>query len=120
MKDEPLRRFNEALRTRVVKLIEDGSMSVAEAAKEYGASRTVIKGWLKDFGKFKPQRSIVEVVMKDEKEKIEELQNALAEAHLKLRIYDKMIEFANKEYKTDLKKNFGQKASELSKKKGSK
>jgi transposase len=120
MKAEVSRRFSEPLRKRVVEQIESGIMSVAEASREYGASKATIQSWLRDFGKFKPRRDIVEVVMKDEKEKIEELQKALADAHLKLRIYDKMIEFANKEYKTDLKKSFGAEASFLSKKKDSK
>ena len=45
--------------------------------------------------------------MKSEQDKIAALEKALADAHLKLRVYDELITQANKRYKTDLKKNFG-------------
>ena len=112
-RDGSIRRFSEPLRKRIVEEIESGSISISEASRQYGATKASIKYWLEDLGAFRPRRSIVEVVMSDEKAKIEELQKALAEAHLKLRIYDKMIEFAGKKYKTDIKKTFGTKASEL-------
>lgn len=108
-----IHRYSEELKARIVEEIERGSLSIKEASLEYRAKKTTIKNWLEEYGRFRAKRSIVEVVMKDETAKIEELQKALAEAHLKLRIYDKMIEIANKEYKTDLKKTFGTKASEF-------
>lgn len=54
--------------------------------------------------------------MKDEKEKIQELQQALSDAHLKLRLYEKMFELAGAELQTDIKKNFYTEASERLKK----
>ena len=115
-----VRYFSEALKMEIVKEIESGKLSIAEASREYGSTKASVKHWLSEYGKFRPKRSIVEVVMKDETAKIEELQKALAEAHMKLRIYDKMIELANKQYKTDLKKNFDLQASELLEKKAGK
>ena len=115
--DEEIRRFSEPLRKRIVEEIESGSVSIAEAARRYGTNKSTVKNWLEEYGAFRPRRSIVEVVMSDEKAKIEELQKALAEAHMKLRIYDKMIEFAGKKYKTDIKKTFGTQACELLKEK---
>jgi hypothetical protein len=50
---------------------------------------------------------VVEVVMKSEQERIAALEQALADAHLKLRVYDELITQANKHFKTDLKKSFG-------------
>ena len=91
----------------MVSEIELGNLSIADAAAEYGVPKSAMKVWLKEYGKFKPQRSIVEVVMKSEKEKIAELEKALAEAHLKLRLYDEILNQAGKKYKTDLKKTFG-------------
>mgnify|MGYP001190388216 CR=1 FL=1 len=115
-----IKRFSEALKKRIIEEIERGSVSLAEASSLYGCSKAVIKHWLSEYGKYRPQRSIVEVTMKDEKEKIEELQKALAEAHLKIRIYDKMFEQANKQYKIDLKKTFGTQALENLEEKGKK
>jgi MarR-like DNA-binding transcriptional regulator SgrR of sgrS sRNA len=56
--------------------------------------------------------------MKGEKDRVKELEKevrklkeALADAYLSKDVAEKIIELANKEYKTDLKKNFGKKGS---------
>lgn len=103
----------EEVKRRIVQEIESGRMSQSEAARAYGLSRLSIHKWLKEYGKLQYRTSVVEIVMKDEQDKIRELQQALADAHLKIRLYDKMLELAGKEYKADLKKNFSTQASEL-------
>lgn len=102
-----MRRFEDALKIRIVEEIESGTLSIAEAGDEYGAAKSSIKHWLEEHGRFKPKNSIVEVVMKSEQAKISELEKALAEAHLKMRVYDEIITLAGKKYKVDLKKTFG-------------
>ena len=62
-------------------------MNQGELTRLYGLPRGAIWDWLQVYGTIKNRKRIVEVVMSDQKEKIEELQKALAEAHLKLRIY---------------------------------
>jgi len=47
--------------------------------------------------------------MKTEQDKISELEKALAEMHLKLRVSEEIIALASKKYRVDLKKNFGTK-----------
>ena len=84
-----------------------GHLSITDAGREYGVTKSQIHLWLRELGRFKPQHSVVEVVMKSEKEKIAELEKALAEAHLKIRVYDEILTEADKRYKLDLKKNFG-------------
>lgn len=111
-REETIRRFSEELKKRIVEEIEGGNISQADAAREYGMTKSAVRSWLEVYGKLRCKKTIVEVVMKNEKARIEELQKALAEAHLKLRIYDKMIEQANRKYKTDLKKTFGTQALE--------
>jgi transposase-like protein len=100
-------RYSEELRKRIVQEIESGELSIAAASKEYGAPKASIKNWLSDYGRFKAKRNIVEVVMKSEKERIAELEKALADAHLKMRVYDEILSLAGKKYKVDLKKTFG-------------
>ena len=112
-KVQEVRKFSEAVKIKIVEEIESGKYSQAEAARAYGAKRTSIWDWLGIYGKLRNQRNIVEVVMADQKDKIEELQGALGEAQLKVRIYESIIECAGRYYKADLKKNFGTKASEL-------
>ena len=99
--------YSEELKRRIVEEIESGYVSVRDAGRETGAGVTQVQKWLAEYGRFKPKRDVVEVVMKSEKDKIAELEKALAEAHLKIRVYDELISQANKRYKTDLKKSFG-------------
>ena len=101
------RRFSEELKIRVVAEIEGGQLSLREAARDVQAPVTVVHKWLEEYGRYKPKRDIVEVVMKSEQEKIAALEKALADAHLRLRVYDELITHANRYYKTDLKKSFG-------------
>ena len=107
MKEYPkgtIKVFSEELKRRIVQELESGELGQCEASRVYGIHRKAITKWQKQYGRLPPTREIVEVVMKDEKEKIAELQQALSDAHLKLRLYDKMLELAGEEYKADLKK----------------
>jgi transposase-like protein len=100
-------RYSPALKQRLVDEIEAGHVSIREAAATAQATVTLVHHWLAEYGRFKPKREIVEVVMKSEQDKIAALEKALADAHLKLRVYDELITQANRIYKTDLKKTFG-------------
>jgi transposase-like protein len=100
-------RYSAELKERLVAEIENGHLSVREAARDARTSVTMIQKWLDEYGRYKPKRDVVEVVMKSEQDRIGALEQALAEAHLKLRVYDELITQANKHFKTDLKKSFG-------------
>lgn len=100
-------RYSSELKQRLVEEIERGHLSKREAARDAQTSVTMIQKWLEEYGRYQPKRDVVEVVMKSEQDKIAALEKALAEAHLKLRVYDELITQANKRYKTDIKKNFG-------------
>jgi len=113
-----IRRFEEALKIKIVEEIESGRLSISEAGREYGAKKSAVKNWLEEYGRFKPKHNIVEVVMKSEQERISELEKALSDAHLKLRIYEELINQAEKKYKVDLKKTFGTAQHESFAKKG--
>lgn len=114
------REYSEELRRHVVEELESGRMSRAEISREYGVPKSLLKVWVHDYGKFRPKRDVVEIVMKSEKERIAELEKALADATVKNRLYEEIINLADKEYKLDLKKTFGTGQSEVSKSKGSK
>jgi transposase-like protein len=107
METGKMRRFSDSLKMKIVEEIESGAMSISEAGREYGATKSAVKYWLGEYGRFKPKHNIVEVVMKSEKERIAELEKALSDAHLKMRVYDEIFNLAGKKYKVDLKKTFG-------------
>ncbi len=101
------RQFSPELKQRVVEDIEAGHLSIREAARTVQTTAAMVHHWLDEFGRYRPKRNVVEVVMKSEQERIAALEKALAEAHLTLQVYDELITQANKRYKTDLKKSFG-------------
>lgn len=100
-------RYSAELKQRLVAEIEAGHLSIREAARDAQTTVTLMHQWLEEYGRFKPKRDIVEVVMKSEQDKITALEKALADAHLQLVVYDELITQANRLYKTDLKKSFG-------------
>jgi len=108
------RSYSEELKRHVVEEVESGSMSRVDVSREYGIPKCMVRHWLEEYGKFQPKRDVVEVVMKSEKERIAELEKALSDAHIKNRLYEEIINLAEKEYKLDLKKTFGTKPSESS------
>lgn len=105
--NRPVHQVSPELKQRLVDDIEAGHLSLREAASDARVSVTMVRRWLEEFGRFKPKRDVVEVVMRSEQDTIAALEKALADAHLKLRVYEELITQANKRYKTDIKKNFG-------------
>ena len=99
--------YSPEVKRAIVEELERGDLSLREAAARGHTSVGRVQQWLKEFGKYQPKRDIVEIVMKSEEEKIAALEKALAEAHLKLMVHEKIIELAGKKYKVDLKKTFG-------------
>lgn len=99
--------YSPELKQRLVEEIEGGQLSLREAARDAHTTVAMVQTWLREYGRFQPKRDIVEVVMKSEQARIAALEKALAEAHLKLQVFDELITQANKHYKIDIKKNFG-------------
>ena len=102
---ETIKCYSEALKMKVVEEIETGIQSVSEAGRRYVIPPSTISEWLKKYGRVQRRRQVVEVTMKDQQDKIKELQAALAEAHLKARIYEKALELASKDLGFEVKKN---------------
>lgn len=105
--EESRMSFSNELKQAIVEEIESGAVSIRDAAARSHTTITRVKLWLEDYGKFKPKKNILEVVMKSEQDRISELEKALADAHLKMRVYEEILNLAGKKYKVDLKKTFG-------------
>ena len=103
-----VKRFSEALKMKVVSEVESGRLTVREAQEEYGISaKNSIYNWQRRYGKHKQQTKIVRVLMKDEREKIRELERALADAVLLNRLYEARWQLEEEDAggKEGLKKN---------------
>ena len=112
--------YTMSFKLKVVKEIEQGSLSTHQACRNYGIqSRSTIVGWLRKFGNFdwenqtpsnmpkSPEQKIMELEAKVrllEKQKTFLEQQAFV-ADKKAIIFDMMIDIAEKEYQIDIRKN---------------
>lgn len=111
-------RYSEAFKQKVVSEIERGQYSIGEAKDIYELSPTSIRSWIRQRGKNDLIRKVIKVEMKNEADKIKqlerekrELESALAQAHLKILTLESTIEVAQERYHVDLKKSTGSKGS---------
>lgn len=107
----PNRQYSPELKQRIVDELEAGHLSLREAARDTQATIPIVQRWVQEYGRYRPKRDVVEVVMKSEQERIAALEKALAEAHLKLHVYDELLTQADKKYQLDLKKTLGTRLS---------
>ena len=108
-------RYSTAFRQKVVTEIESGQLTIAQARKIYDiGGGSTIHSWIKKFGKNHLLSKVVRIEMKDEQDKIkelerqkQELESALAQAHLKIICLESLVTCAEEQLGIDLKKNFG-------------
>jgi transposase len=106
-------RYSLAFKRKIVQQIESGKYSISEIRKIYDIrGEATVQGWIKQFGKSYLLNRVIRIEMKGEKDKYKELEkeiqrlkSELADEYLKNKALEKLIELANEEYKTDLKKN---------------
>ncbi len=115
----PRKRYSLAFKQKVVSEIESGKFTLSQVRRIYdiGGGNTVYQ-WLRKLGKGHLIEKIVRIEMKDEKDKLKELQrknqeleSALAQAHLKLLVYESLLESVEAHYQVNVKKTFGSTAS---------
>ena len=94
--------------------IEAGKFSISQAKRIYDISARSIYKWLRELGKGHLIEKMVRIEMKDEKDKLKELEHknqalesALAQAHLRLLMYECLVESVEAHYQIDVKKTFG-------------
>lgn len=109
--------YSEALKLKVVSDIETGRCTMAEASRHYGMTKSTVLNWVRKYSNGAKRTRIISVVPKDEQDRIKELEAALADAHLKNRLYEVIIKQASEHYGDDIKKNFNTPASESCEKK---
>jgi len=115
-------RYSNCFKQKVVRELEEEGISRAAIARRYGIKGgATIRDWLRKFGKNHLLNQVIRVEMKGEKDEVKRLEaelrklkEAYADLSLKQVFTEKLIEIANAELKTDLKKNFGTKLSDPS------
>jgi transposase-like protein len=108
-----LKRYSVSFKQKVVNEIEQEGLSISEARRRYNIGGVdTIQCWIRKFGKNHLLNTIVRIEMKDEKDRVKELEEevkklkiALADAVLARDVYKTTLEVTDEHYKTDLKKN---------------
>lgn len=108
---QELVRYSSSFKQQVVRELETGA-GIEELRKRYkiGGGAT-IQGWLRKFGKNHLLNKVVRIETMEERDRLKQLEAenkklkmALADSLMAQRCLEVLIEEANKEYKTDIKK----------------
>lgn len=106
-------RYSISFKQKVVKALEEGS-SFGHLTRKYGLGNSTLSNWVFQFGKNHLLTKIVRVETMNERDRLKQLEAenkklkiALADAYMAKDCLETVISMANEEYKTDLKKNFG-------------
>ena len=109
------KRYSAAFKQKVVSEIENGKFSVGEAHRVYEiGGGTTIYNWLRRYGKGHLINKTVVVKMKNESDRIKqlekekrELETALAKTQVRVVVLESVIDAAEQELKIDIKKKSG-------------
>ena len=110
-------RYSSAFKLKVVTEIESGKFTIGEARRIYDINgHETIQKWINKLGKTHLLNKVVRIQMKDEKDKIKELENqikvlecALAKNQVDNLCWQSLVEVIDEKYHIDSKKNFGSK-----------
>jgi len=108
----PTKRFSESIKRKVVKDIENGTATVLQASRELNASEQSIYRWIYQYSRYLAKNKIMVIEDQSESYRTKELEKRLKEAEaalgrkqMEIDFLNKLIEFADEEYKIDIKKN---------------
>lgn len=112
-------RYSLAFKQKVVKEIESGKLGIEEARKLYDIKgESTIQSWLRGLGKAHLLNKVIHIQMKDEKDKIKdlekqkkELESALAQAHLKIIVLESTVKVLEEKTEEGIKKRTDIKSS---------
>ena len=113
MKNRQLKvTYSEAFKQKVVNQIENGILTKSEARRLYNiGGSTTIHRWLRQLGKSHLINKVIHIQMKDEIDKLKELEkqkreleSALANAHLKIIALEETVKVLEESRGSELKK----------------
>ena len=112
-------RYSVGFKQQIIRELEEEGFSHSELRRRYGIrGGDTIPRWLRKFGKNHLLNKKVRIETMEEKDRVKSLEAeikklklALADSLLAQQSLEVVIKEANKEYKTDLKKSFGESAS---------
>ena len=110
-------RYSIAFKLKVISEIESGKYTLVQARRIYDISGSqTIQRWLRKYGKSHLAPQVIRVQMKNEKDKVKELEKqvkllekALAKSQVDNICWQSLVEVIDEKYHIDSKKNFGPK-----------
>jgi transposase-like protein len=118
----PLRRFSEEVKRRIVADIEAGTSTVRQASQELLVSEQSIYRWIYQYSRYLKKNMVMVVEDKSEsyrtkelEKRLKEVEAALGRKQMEIDFLNKLIEFADEEFKIDIKKNLSKELSPGSK-----
>ena len=109
---KPRRIFSDKLKKKIVKDIEQSKVSVLGVCREYEVSNAAVYRWLKKYSAYlHPSTTLImqmdseQYRTKELEKKIAELEAAVGRKQLEIDFLNKLIEIADQEMGTDIKKN---------------
>lgn len=117
MKKEQVKRYSQAFKQQVVREYEAGA-SIYTLCQKYGiGGYNTVKRWIEQYSKagYRSELVVIQTVedqveVKAMKQRIAELEAALAESVLENRMLQTTLALASQALDIDLKKNFGKKS----------
>ena len=114
-----IKRYSIAFQQKVVNEIESGELTIGAARRLYDITgHETIQKWIIKLGKSHLLNKVVRIEMKDEKDRIKELEkkvrqleSALADEHIKNIVLESLVDIAREKYGIDLKKKNGREPS---------
>lgn len=96
--------YSEAFQRQVVEEVEQGLLTVTEAQQRYriGAHNTIDR-WRRKYGMLGKVK-VVRITMKNEKSRIRDLEELLADERLKNKLLNAQLDVIEEEYGADIKK----------------
>ena len=108
----PRRRFSEEIKKKIVHDIESGLATVLQSSRELLTSEKTIYSWIYKYSRYLKKNRVMVIEDKSESYRTKELEKRLKEAEaalgrkqMEIDFLNKLIEFANEEFKIDIKKN---------------
>jgi transposase-like protein len=96
--------YSWGLKISIIEEIENGQISINQAARKYRVSRTAIQRWMKKYGNL--DKKLREMGGRSPKQEISELKKKLKKIELERDILETAIEIIEDEYGVDVKKKF--------------
>jgi len=95
--------YSYAFKVAIIERIENGQISVSQAAREYDVSPSGIRKWLKKYGNL--DKKLRAMGWKSPKQEIEDLKKKMKQLEKQNFLLESTLEFLEEDFKIDAKKS---------------